>query len=65
MPPAHRRCPPDSTRLWDKALTAAKVEEVDVHFDDLRKKTLAAATGTSIQAMTRIGNSSVRAALIY
>ncbi|MGH3574768.1 MAG: tyrosine-type recombinase/integrase [Pseudonocardiaceae bacterium] len=55
-------------RLWTKALTDAKVEEEDVHFHDLRHtgNTLAAATGASTkELMTRMGHSSVRAALIY
>lgn len=55
-------------RLWNKALTDAKVEDEDVHFHDLRHtgNALAAATGASTkELMARMGHSSIRAALIY
>jgi integrase len=55
-------------RLWTKAVTAAGLEEDDVHFHDLRHtgNNMAAETGASTkELMARMGHSSQRAALIY
>jgi integrase len=55
-------------RLWTKALKAAGIEGADIHFHDLRHtgNTVAAASGASTkELMTRLGHSTMRAALIY